>query len=325
MTRLPRISIHGNPAPQGSIVCKARHISYDGTRPGHQNLQPDNEKALKQWRKAVANGGHALIKHLAAQVTLPVTPFSGAVLVIATHTLARPRTVPLSARTWPSTKSPGHGDVDKLARALLDGLADAGIYTNDAQVCGLHVWKRYPDTPACEWIDPRDHLTVPGVVWRLHQLEQPPDELPFDAGPAGSPGEGPASAPEDNPSTPTGPAPYLEPGQCPALNEFDSQCKFDPGHKGDHLFGKLPSIPNPQPCPNISNGQFCRYYDGHLARGVPHTYGGGLQDPVSNRRCDQPDGHESHAWTVNEKDWFNCAGTPLELRYEQLADDERIG
>lgn len=179
--RMPRISVHGDPTPQGSMVCKARHISYDGRRAGHQNLQPANERDLKRWRAAVCRAGLIYLAHLQKASPLPIQPHSGPILVVATHTIARPLTVPLEARAWPTTQGKGHGDVDKLARALLDGLAAAGVYRNDAQVVGLHVWKRYPDSPAVEWIDPRDHLSRPGVVWRLHQLEDEPDALPYGA------------------------------------------------------------------------------------------------------------------------------------------------
>lgn len=180
MTRLPRISVHGDPTPQGSMVCKARHISYNGQGPGHQNLQPANERELKRWRAAVCRAGLAYLAHLQKTSALPVQPHGGAVLVIATHTIARPRTVPLSVRAWPTTVSPGHGDVDKLGRALLDGLGAAGVYRNDAQVCGLTVWKRYPDSPSVQWIDVRDHLSRPGVVWRLIPIEDEPAELPYE-------------------------------------------------------------------------------------------------------------------------------------------------
>lgn len=173
MTRLPRISVHGDPTPQGSMVCKAKHV----TKP---NVQPANERDLKRWRATVTKAGLVFMRDQQARSTLPVQPFTGPLLVVATHTIQRPRTVPLAVRAWPITTAPGHGDVDKLARALLDGLADAGVYGNDAQVCGLHVWKRYPDSPPVQWIDPRDHLTRPGVVWRLTPIEDAPAELPYE-------------------------------------------------------------------------------------------------------------------------------------------------
>lgn len=147
------VQVFGDPAPQGSMTCKARHV----TKP---NLQPSNELELKAWRSRVEKAGRAL----------PVTGLVGPLRVVATHTIARPRTIPLRLRAWPMTVSPGHGDVDKLARALLDGLATSGVFGNDAQVCGLTVWKRYPDSPSVPWIDPADHLDRPGVVIRIYPI-----------------------------------------------------------------------------------------------------------------------------------------------------------
>lgn len=163
LTRPHAVQVYGDPKPQGSMTCKAKHV----TKP---NVQPDNEQALKRWRSLVDKAGRAL----------PIAGVTGPVFVIATHTIARPATVPLSARAWPCLKSPGHGDVDKLGRALLDGLTQSGVFRDDAQVCGLHVWKRYPDSPAVPWIDPRDHLDRPGVVIRLLPIEDAPAELPYE-------------------------------------------------------------------------------------------------------------------------------------------------
>lgn len=161
MTQLGAVQIAGDgthPVPQGSYVCKSRHL------PGlHSNVQPDNETKLKKWRKLVAKAGAAI---------RPADrgPLVGDLFIFATHTIARPATVPLRERAWPLKKSPGHGDVDKLSRALLDGLADGGVYLNDAQVCGIHITKRYPDSPPSPFVDPRDHLDRPGVVIRIYPM-----------------------------------------------------------------------------------------------------------------------------------------------------------
>lgn len=142
------VKIHGDPVTQGSMTCKGRHLP--GT---FQNLQPDNETELKRWRSLVGKAGRAL----------PVTGLVGPLRVQATHTVARPRTVPLRVRAWPMVL--GSGDVDKFGRALLDGLAEVGVFGNDAQVCNLNVWKCYPDTPNCP-----DRLDRPGVVIRIYPI-----------------------------------------------------------------------------------------------------------------------------------------------------------
>jgi Holliday junction resolvase RusA-like endonuclease len=48
---------------------------------------------------------------------------------------------------WPHAKKP---DLDKLARAILDGL-DGVVYHDDAQVCSLHALKTYTQHPE-HWI-----------------------------------------------------------------------------------------------------------------------------------------------------------------------------
>jgi hypothetical protein len=146
-------------------------------------------------------------------------------------------------------------------------------------------------------------------------------------GSAGTSGEGPVSAPEDVQSEPADPEPpYVEPGQCPALNEFDSQCKYDPGHKGDHLFGSLPTprnpevaeLPEPKQCQALSNGHQCRYAAGHEGK---HTYGGGLQDPVGLRHCDLVNEHEPHAWNPRKGEWYSCSGTAVISEGDGSPDD----
>jgi len=145
------VKVNGTPEPQGSMTCKARHV----TKP---NLQPTNGPDLKKWRARVEKAGRAL----------ELRTLVGPLYVVATHTLLRPASIPLRVRAWPMVV--GSKDVDKLGRALLDGLADAGVYGNDAQVCGLMTWKRYPDSPSVPWIDRRDHLDRPGVVIRIYPI-----------------------------------------------------------------------------------------------------------------------------------------------------------
>lgn len=147
------VKIHGDPVTQGSMTCKGRHLP--GT---HQNLQPDNETELKHWRALVEKAGRAL----------PVTGLVGPLRVQAVHTIERPRTIPLRVRAWPMVI--GSGDVDKFGRALLDGLAECGVFGNDAQVCHLNVAKRYPDSPSVPWINRADHLDRPGVVIRIYPI-----------------------------------------------------------------------------------------------------------------------------------------------------------
>lgn len=76
-----------------------------------------------------------------------------------------------------------------------------------------------------------------------------------------------------------------------------------------------------QQCPHISNTQQCRYASGHEG---PHTFGGGLQDPVSNRRCELPEEHDAHAWNPRKGEWFNCSGRALAMETIELPEAEIV-
>lgn len=126
------VTVVGEPAPQGSMKCVGRN--------GRHQLVPNNVAVLKPWRRLVRAAGEALRQRNSAPT------LEGAVGVEVTITLERPKTVKPSERRWPTKQSEHHGDVDKLGRAVLDGLAEAATYLNDAQVCELHIRKVYPDT-----------------------------------------------------------------------------------------------------------------------------------------------------------------------------------
>jgi crossover junction endodeoxyribonuclease RusA len=133
---VPELSIRPlglHPQPQGSLA-------YKGHRGGKPILVSDNDDQLKPWRQAVALytrracRAHALDwQPLDEPVRLSVTFYVKSPL--------RPR--------WPvpATKP----DLDKLMRAVMDGLADGGLYVNDSRVFEVgHLRGRYAtaDRPA---------------------------------------------------------------------------------------------------------------------------------------------------------------------------------
>jgi Holliday junction resolvase RusA-like endonuclease len=147
------VKVYGHPAPKGSLRVVGRGP--------HANVIEDNA-ATKGWRDMIRRAGRAW--YTAAKITEPIT---GPLGLDVTITLARPATITPTSRPWPSKQSPGHGDVDKLARLILDGLQDARVYANDAQIVELYARKIYPDTPG---IDPGDRLERPGCVIRLYPI-----------------------------------------------------------------------------------------------------------------------------------------------------------
>lgn len=109
--------IEGVPVPQGS-----KTVSQSK---GRAWLRDANAKRLKPWRHVVAT--HA---DLGVTFDCPVT-------VTLSFVLPRP-----SRPRWPVPAV--KPDIDKLTRAILDGLTDGGLLADDARVVDLHVTKRYP-------------------------------------------------------------------------------------------------------------------------------------------------------------------------------------
>lgn len=139
------ITLPGHPAPKGSMKCVAPHAR--GTR---QRLVEQLEKTIKPWR--------AKLHHAFGRVTSTADQ-QQPIGVEVTFTVDRPKSV---RRPFPSAH--GSGDVDKLARVVLDDLERAGILPNDAQVVELTTRKTYPDGPL------PDALPYPGARIRLYPI-----------------------------------------------------------------------------------------------------------------------------------------------------------
>lgn len=144
------VKVYGDPAPKGSLKCI-------GSKGRHQLIE--DTKRTKPWRDLVKQAGQAL--------PLP-GPLSGPVGVEATFTVELPASVKPASRVWPWKRSSGiGGDIDKLGRTLLDGLQDAGVFGDDAQVCVLNASKAYPHTPV------PDVLERPGALIRVWLIQDP--------------------------------------------------------------------------------------------------------------------------------------------------------
>lgn len=116
--------VAGTPIPQGSktaYVVKGRAVIADA-----------NRAKLKPWRAEVARVAEATWGDRA--------PLAGAVRVEAVFVFERPKS---ARRPHPSVKP----DADKLTRALLDGVTDAGCWADDSQVTQLDIEKVYGTAP----------------------------------------------------------------------------------------------------------------------------------------------------------------------------------
>lgn len=120
------VRVHDDPAPQGSMWGRCLENAK------HRVAVTADNKATKPWRKAIVTAAKN------AMTAAAWLPLNEALAVEITFWLDRPKTV---RRPFPSTRP----DLDKLARAALDGLADAVVFAEDGRVVDLTVRKRYAD------------------------------------------------------------------------------------------------------------------------------------------------------------------------------------
>lgn len=116
------LDILGIPAPQGSKkIIHGRLIEASGDK-------------LKKWRKQIASS--CLESQGSWQLSfLPIE-------VEVIFWLPRPKTITPAKRFYPVTPP----DLDKLLRALLDGIGQSGaIWGDDSQVVRITAWKAYAD------------------------------------------------------------------------------------------------------------------------------------------------------------------------------------
>lgn len=132
--------VHGVPAPQGS---KRAFIAG-----GRARVRESAGDKLVVWREAVRSEAQDQVQagvHFDRDVPLQVS---------LEFRLPLPTSAPKLRRIW-ATKRP---DLDKLARATLDALQQAGLYGDDAQVVWLCASKDYVL---------RDGAAVPGCWVRV--------------------------------------------------------------------------------------------------------------------------------------------------------------
>lgn len=129
-----RFFAYGVPVPQGSMV-PAIMWPKGGGQP-MPYLRSDNAGALRKWRGVIT--GMAKVVHNGRP------PIDSPVAVYLEFSLPRPKSV---RRAHHSVKP----DVDKLVRAVLDGLTKARVWVDDSRVVSLAAHKLYGDIPGV-WI-----------------------------------------------------------------------------------------------------------------------------------------------------------------------------
>ena len=130
------VTVRGVPAPQGS----KRHVG--------SGRMIEQSRAVGPWREAVRAETQRTMEHVAI--------LDGPVTLTVTFRLPRPKTVKAA---WPGKRP----DLDKLCRAVLDGLTDGGAWHDDGQVVVIRAAKFYA----------RDGFP-PGCVLTIDQLKEEP-------------------------------------------------------------------------------------------------------------------------------------------------------
>lgn len=121
-------AVLGNPTPQGSKNAYQR---------GGRIVLVESSKTLKGWREAVANSA----RQAAEQDEWVVQPNGTPLTVKIWFGIRRPKSV---KRIHPTVKP----DLDKLVRAVLDGITQSGVvWRDDAEVCKIIAKKIYADEP----------------------------------------------------------------------------------------------------------------------------------------------------------------------------------
>lgn len=136
------LTIPGVPKPKGSLKCLGRR-----GRVAHQ-LVEDAGPELRDWRDRIAETVRTRVRtrgepgetvHVDVTFTIPRPAYHYGTGRNAQQLRPKYAAAPATAR--------GTGDVDKLARLLLDALQDGGLLADDAQATDLTARKRYVDAP----------------------------------------------------------------------------------------------------------------------------------------------------------------------------------
>lgn len=142
------IVVYGVPAPQGS---KRGGFS---AKTGKTFVYEQNSKTQKSWRQDVIAAAVAL------RESQGLDTLEGPIELLVELRIPRPASVNIRRRPFPCVKP----DIDKLLRNTLDGLTQAGIYRDDAQIVNLVSQKRYATD---------DPLGAPGARIRVALVPLP--------------------------------------------------------------------------------------------------------------------------------------------------------
>ena len=122
-----RFAVLGQPVTQGS------KRAFVNKHTGRAGMVENKAEELKSWREAIRSEAQRAVESGARLI-------DGPVVVRLFFGLAKPSSAPKRRRTFPIAAR--SGDVDKLARAVLDALTGV-LFGDDSQVVSLTVSKDY--------------------------------------------------------------------------------------------------------------------------------------------------------------------------------------
>lgn len=140
-------TVIGTPVPQGS----KRVVSSKG-RSGRAWVIDANDATLRPWRATVTAAAVEAIPHN--------WDTAASYAMFATFSFPRPKSHYGARGVLPSRAGTDHRqkpDVDKLLRAVMDSLTDAGVWRDDSQVCVVAARK--------EWTTDAGRLAVEVMRW----------------------------------------------------------------------------------------------------------------------------------------------------------------
>lgn len=140
--------VPGIPVTQGN---KTAFVTRDGKRAVmREGGSSEAYRRFGSWRHAVSDEARAAVRGVQGSER----PLEGPVSLVVAFGLLRPASAPKRTRTWPVKAR--SGDIDKLARAVLDAITGV-LIADDAQVVSLRATKDYG---------------IPGVWVRLEPVEE---------------------------------------------------------------------------------------------------------------------------------------------------------
>lgn len=156
------ITVFGEPKSQGNLT-KGR---WGGV------YEKDSVK-VQPWREAICANAQEAMRLTDPDVVFPLHRLGTAVAVKVTFSVPRllshfgtgkttQHVLKADAPAWP----PGGKDIDKMARAVLDSIAAAGVIQDDKQVAALTAIKRYVRRDGVDF----DALEIQGAVIRVRAL-----------------------------------------------------------------------------------------------------------------------------------------------------------